>query len=775
MNSSDEISENALMLETIFNNTHFMIAYMNKNFDFIRVNEAYAKKSDKTPDFFVGKNHFELYPHKGNENIFKRVVETGEPYFAYSMPLEHPELGIIYWDWVIQPVKEKSEVTGLLLSLTDVTEYKRNEENIHENQEKFMEELVENRANEMIMEQKEAANSILEAANLEIKELNQRISEIKNSNDEFKEIISKYENSKIENDESTGKQFNEIMEKQKNVENLLNAKELEVETLNQKIDKLEKSNDEFKEIISKYEDSKIENEEFIEKLIETHAKELEKIKEHETTPGMIEDQTDILNDAVIVLDNKLRIKTWNDAARRIYGWKKEEVTGKIAYELLKSDTNPIERLKILEHLRKNKYLTSKFVHYNKDSKPINIESNIKIKNDPNGRVIEYIMVNRDISKYKTTEKELDAKKLEIMQLNQKIIELQNTHEGFKEIISRYENSKDEQEDFIEELIEKHINQEKSLESKNSEIEELNQQTIELENVNNEFKEIILTNKLEIENLNRHVNELKKANEESKEVISNQISEIESLNEQINEIDESEENLEVLNDLKHSNAELEKFTDIVSHELQEPLKGISSFTQILAKRYKYKLDKDADEIINYIIEDSQRIQRMILGLSQYSRITALGKEFRETNSEEILKLALNNLHAEIGDNNAEITHDQLPKVTCDSGQLLQVFQNLIDNALKFRKKEIHPKINISSFEDEENSEYIFSVQDNGIGIESQYMDKIFEIFKKLNKTNYQGTGIGLSVAKGIIERHGGRIWAESDLGEGSTFYFTLSKS
>lgn len=760
MNSLNEISENALMLETIFDHTHFMMAYMDRNFNFIRVNEAYAKKGNKNPDFFVGKNHFDIYPHKGNENIFKNVVETGEPYFAYSMPLEDPKLGISYWDWVIQPIKsDDNYVSGILLSLTDVTEYKRSEENIAENHREFIEELIQKRANELLLEQEESENSFLEATHSEIKELNKEIAELKKDNEEFKELISKYERSEKEHNESVGKQVNEILEKQEATEELLTIKNLEVEKKDQRIAELEETNDEFKEIISKYEDSKIENEEFIRRLIETHTKELENAKKQENISfGQLKDdyaqeledtkekpseipETDIIdnvNDAVITIDGKLRVKTWNNTAQRIYGWKEDEAIGKIVYELFKSKSTPMERLKLLEYLQNNEYLNSEFVHHDKDGNPLDIESTITVKHDDTGRVIEYISINHDVSELKKAKKLVAISNLEIEELSQKVTELEKANVEFKEIISKYEDS--------EKLMEKNVN------------EALRKQ--------NQAKEVLDAKKLRVEKLNQQKAELENINEE----LVTYISKLENSAESQRDIHEEQLN-KLMDDLERSNEEFQQFAYITSHDLQEPLRTISSFTQLLAKRYKNKLDKDSDEFIEYITEASVRMQNMIKDLLQYSRVISRGKEFKPTNTDEIIEYTISSLKTSIEDTDAEVTYDRLPKVTADSGQLLQLFQNLVGNAIKFRRFGTPPKIHISCLEDENN--YVFSVADNGIGIEKEYFDRIFTIFQRLHtREEYPGTGSGLPVAKRIAERHGGQMWVESEPDVGSTFYFTL---
>ncbi len=742
MNSSNEISENASMLETIFDHTHFMMAYMDKDFNFIGVNEAYAKKNNKTPDFFVGKNHFDLYPHKGNEAIFKNVVKTGKPYFAYSMPLEHPELGITYWDWVIQPVKDDNQVTGILLSLTDVTDYKRNENEIRENQDKFLEKLVENRAQKLLIEKEKSENSILETANLEIEKLSQQINELKKDNDEFKETISKYELSEKEHEESVGKQVDEILEKQIAAEELLTIRNLEVKKKDQKIAELEETNDKFKEIISKYEDSKIENEEFIKNLIKSHVKELEDIKKNKNTSQNLNYEIiDNISDAIIVIDGKLRIKMWNNSAEKIYGWKEDEVIRKIAYEVFKSKDSPIERLKILEYLRNNEYLNSEFIHHHKDGKPLHIKSIITAKYDETGCISGYIYINQDISALKNVEELLSASTSEIEDLNQKVIELEKSSVEFKEILSKYENS--------EKLVEKRVN------------EVLRKQK--------KANELLEAKKLKVEEVNQKIAKLKNTNEE----LSTHISKLEDFLESQNNI--HEEQLKKLTDeLNRSHEEFQQFAYVTSHDLQEPLRTISSFTQLISKRYQNKIDEDSDEFMDYIVDASKRMQQMIKDLLQYSRVISRGKVFKPTNTEEIIGYVISNLKDSIEEEDVEITYDKLPKVNADSAQLLGLFQNLVENAIKFRQFTVSPKIHISCKGNE--NEHVFSVSDNGIGIEEQYFDRIFTIFQRLHtKEEYDGTGIGLSVAKRIVERHGGRIWVESEPEVGSTFYFTMPRS
>jgi signal transduction histidine kinase len=234
--------------------------------------------------------------------------------------------------------------------------------------------------------------------------------------------------------------------------------------------------------------------------------------------------------------------------------------------------------------------------------------------------------------------------------------------------------------------------------------------------------------------------------------------------------------ETIGDLKRSNEELQRFAYVASHDLQEPLRTIASFTQLLERRYRGKFDSDADEFMDYIVEAALRMKEQIKGLLEYSRISTKESEFKHINSEFILNQAIDNLQFAIKENDAEITYGPLPVVMCDAGQLQRVFQNLISNAIKFKKEMMPPEIHISAKKDDKNREHIFSVLDNGIGIEKQYMKRIFVIFQRLHTLDeYHGTGIGLSIVKRIIERHGGRIWVESEFGKGSAFYFTIPYS
>ncbi len=300
--------------------------------------------------------------------------------------------------------------------------------------------------------------------------------------------------------------------------------------------------------------------------------------------------------------------------------------------------------------------------------------------------------------------------------------------------------------------------------------------------------------------------LQQANEELENKVQQRTAELQRLNEE----------------LKRSNQELEQFAYVASHDLQEPLRAVTGYSQLLGQEYQDRLDESAQEYFAYIVDGAKRMQQLIQDLLAYSRVGTRGQEFAPVDCNAALSLALSNLHITIAESKAIITHDPLPKLIADKTQMVQLFQNLIGNAIKFRRQET-PQIHIGAVRrgggaGEQRGEFIthslttqqrqsvqvgepahaagssawakrpatanstpdsvwlFWVQDNGIGIKSQYLERIFEVFRRLHtRREFTGTGIGLAICKKIVERHGGRIWAESEPGVGTTFYLTLNEN
>jgi PAS domain S-box-containing protein len=223
-------------------------------------------------------------------------------------------------------------------------------------------------------------------------------------------------------------------------------------------------------------------------------------------------------------------------------------------------------------------------------------------------------------------------------------------------------------------------------------------------------------------------------------------------------------------LEQSNLELERFAYIASHDLQEPLRAVGGFCELLGKRYHGQLDEKANEWIEFAVDGAHRMQEMVEGLLTYSRMQSRSKPFEQVDCTMVLRRAMDNLHSSIEDTGATVTQDQIPTVTGDASQLEQLFQNLISNAIKYHGSDA-PKIHLTARR--EGNDWLFAVSDNGIGIPAENKDKVFEIFRRLHhQDEYPGTGLGLAICKGIVQRHRGRIWVESEPGEGSTFCFTL---
>ncbi|MBE0431495.1 MAG: PAS domain S-box protein [Dehalococcoidia bacterium] len=225
------------------------------------------------------------------------------------------------------------------------------------------------------------------------------------------------------------------------------------------------------------------------------------------------------------------------------------------------------------------------------------------------------------------------------------------------------------------------------------------------------------------------------------------------------------------EIQRSNAELEQFAYVISHDLQEPLRMVASYTQLLAKRYANQLDGDADEFISYAVDGAKRMQTLLHELLDYSRVGTRGKPFSLVNCEHVVDQAMANLKIAIEECGATVSYEVLPTVMGDEGQLVRLFQNLIGNAIKFRREE-PPHVYISALR--RQNVVTFSVKDNGIGIDPQHSQSVFEIFRRLHtKEEYPGTGMGLAICKKIVERHGGHISVQSQPGQGSTFHFTIN--
>jgi len=226
------------------------------------------------------------------------------------------------------------------------------------------------------------------------------------------------------------------------------------------------------------------------------------------------------------------------------------------------------------------------------------------------------------------------------------------------------------------------------------------------------------------------------------------------------------------ELARSNAELEQFAYAASHDLQEPLRMVASYVGLLGKRYRGRLDQDADDFIEFAVDGAKRMQELIEDLLAYSRVGTRAKAFKPTDCNRVVDEVIQNLRVLITEQAALVTRDELPRVNADHTQLVQLMQNLVGNAIKFRREE-PPCVHVTA--EKQGPQWLFSVEDNGIGIDPKYNDRVFAIFQRLHtRKEYPGTGIGLAICRRIVERHGGRIWFESKPGNGTIFRFTLSE-
>ncbi|MDF2437147.1 MAG: sensor signal transduction histidine kinase [Bacteroidota bacterium] len=474
-------------------------------------------------------------------------------------------------------------------------------------------------------------------------------------------------------------------------------------------------------------------------------------------------------DAVIVMDSESRIIEWNPKAEMIFGWSAEEIVGQPLHEFIIPEKHRKEHPKGLTHFLEagespalNK--TIEIEALNKSGKEFSVSLSISSPITVNGQYI-FIGFMKDITERKMAEAMLkssenfldsvvenlpnmlfvkDAKTLKFVKFNKAGEELlgysrndligKSDYDFFPENQAEFFIAKDRkvlesgaQEDISEELVSTKTKGLRTLETKKIPIYDETGRPRYLLGISND-----ITDRKKTET------ELKLKSEE----------------------------------LARSNAELEQFAYVASHDLQEPLRMVTSYVQLLEKRYKDKLDQDANEFIAFAVDGSNRMRTLIQSLLEYSRVNRV-KPFEKINTNELMEVVMHDLRDSVNKNAASIVVNDLPEITGDPILIGQLFQNLISNAIKFKGPK-NPEIIISG--EKRAEDFLFSVRDNGIGIDKEYSNKIFVIFQRLHtKDKYPGTGIGLAICKKIVERHGGEIWMDSELGKGSTFYFTIKQN
>ena len=505
-----------------------------------------------------------------------------------------------------------------------------------------------------------------------------------------------------------------------------------------------------------------------------------------------------VDDSIIGTNSNFQIIYWNHGAEKMYGFTEDEALGKESTELLR----PIyrkkgEREKIVQEIDEKGISKSIIRTRHKNGNIMVVEANSSRLSNESGATSGYVVVHRDITENKKGE-EILKRQAGLINLSFDAVivgkldgGIESWNRGAEELYGYSEG--EAQGNVTHELLST------VFPVPWSKIEEkLNTGGIwegELQHITKYGDKVIVLSRIQVINgedgskmlleTNRNITHRKQIEMYNKKLLEEERQLTEELSATNEELQATTEELQTSNDelilaqnnlrdmvnkLKISNRELEQFAYVASHDLQEPLRMVSSFTQLLERRYKDKLDDDANDYIGFVVEGAQRMKNLIDDLLAFSRLNTTVREFEVVLMDVALDDVLINLKAYIRDHNAQISHDRLPTIKGDPIQINQLLQNLIANAIKFHGDK-PPQIQISA--QEFGDKWLFSIRDNGIGIDPKHQDQIFSIFKRLHtREDYEGTGIGLSICKRIVERHGGNIWVESELGKGSTFFFTI---
>jgi PAS domain S-box-containing protein len=493
---------------------------------------------------------------------------------------------------------------------------------------------------------------------------------------------------------------------------------------------------------------------------------------------------DLSPDGIIVRKLGGEITFWSNGAETLYGWTKQEAVGQQTHSLFKT-VFPRPLKDIIRELKQNGHWSGELIHRTKDGQQIVVQSRWLLQFNDKGCIVDILESNVNITKLKQAEEAL-KKAYDTLEekVRERTTELEIAYKSLKESEEKYRNIVETTNEGI-----LAIDSELKITFVNKQMMQMLGYTQE-EMIGRPWCDFFdeegkAAAKLNMKKRRQGLDEvhefrlLRKDGSPFWVLVSSKALQDKdgkfagslSMLYDISERKKAEEVLKLkMEELRRSNEELEQFAYVSSHDLQEPLRMISSYLQLLQRRYQGKLDEKADKYIYFAVDGAVRMQTLINDLLELSRVATRAREPEPTNSELVLDQVLSSLDLYIKQNRATITHDSLPEVIADSTQLGQLFQNLIANGIKFHSEK-PPEIYVSA--EKKANEWLFSVKDNGIGIDPQYFEKIFEVFKRLHKKeNYPGTGIGLAICKKIVERHGGCIWVESEVGKGATFYFTL---
>ena len=472
----------------------------------------------------------------------------------------------------------------------------------------------------------------------------------------------------------------------------------------------------------------------------------------------IREQLEIINlthETIMIRGLDGAVQFWNKGAEDMYGFTAEAAQGRLIHDLLQTKFQTSLQDVEAEVIATGRW-DGELIHRSATGEAITVLSRWVLRRDENGEPGSVLEINRGINERKTAENmRLQDKEESDLRVRERLVELAASEKLLLSKTQEIEKSDEQRALRVQERIVELAASEKLLRSKTQEIEKSDQQR-ELK-VQERIIELAASEKL----LRSQTQEIEKSDEQRELRVQERIVELAA--------SEALLRSKVMQ-LERSNEELQQFAYVCSHDLQEPLRVISNYTQLLSKRYHRQLDEKADLFIGFAVDASKRMQDLINDLLAYSRLQTRERKFSPVDCNNVVQMALANLEILMTETGATVDYDSLPTIEGDQSQLLQLFQNLVGNALKFRSKEA-VLIKISA--QQKDNAWLFAVHDNGIGIEMQFEDRIFLIFQRLHtKEEYSGSGIGLAVCKKIVLRHGGRIWVESVAGSGSTFYFTF---
>jgi PAS domain S-box-containing protein len=467
---------------------------------------------------------------------------------------------------------------------------------------------------------------------------------------------------------------------------------------------------------------------------------------------------DLASDSIVVRDLDHRVLSWNKGAEQIFGWTKEEAIGQYMPSLLQTNY-PIPFDEVNAQVFNSGYWEGDVRCTTKDGAELIVEHHLTLKWDNQGKPVAILSISNDVTDRKQAEEKVRAASLYSRSLLEASLDPLVTISAEGKITDVNKATEEVTGFSREQLIGSDfssyfIDPEKASAGYAKVFSKgyVRDYPLAIRRKSGKITDVLY-------NATLYRNEAGK------------IQGVFAAARDVTERKKIEERLkQTLEELMRSNADLEQFAYVASHDLQEPLRAVVNYLQLFERRYKKQIDEKADKYITHAVSGGQRMQELINGLLAYSRISTRGKALEPIDSTLVVSNAVHNLHRIITENNAVVTHDPLPVVKVDEVQLLQVFQNLIGNAIKYRDTAV-PTVHVGAHRTDDY--WVFSVSDNGIGIDMQYADRIFIIFQRLHtRKKYEGVGMGLAVCKKIVERHGGKIWVESELGQGSTFYFTL---